>query len=108
MARSGRGALRRVLNDAINASLVSPNMQARFDGLGAEPMIMTPAEFGKFIVDETEKWANVIKFTGIKPVMRLVGTARRDQPRFTSMKARAGATLSRSQVETAHQGYLPA
>ena len=108
MARSGRGALRRVLNGAINASLVSPNMQARFDGLGAEPMIMTPAEFRKFIVDETEKWANVIKFTGIKPVMRLVGTARRDQPRFTSMKARAGATLSRSQVETAHQGYLPA
>src|SRR5262249_61273686 len=72
------------------------------------PMIMTPAEFEKFIVDETEKWANVIKFAGIKPVMRLVGTARRDQPLFTSMKARAGATLSRSQVETAHQGYLPA
>jgi len=71
---------------------------------------MTPAEFGKFIVDETEKWANVIKFAGIKPVMRLVGTAHRDQARFTSMKARAGAgaTLSRSQVETAHQGYLPA
>jgi len=33
MARRGRGALRRVLNGAINASLVSPNMQARFDGL---------------------------------------------------------------------------
>jgi len=42
-------------------------MQARFVGLGAEPMIMTPAEFGKFIVDETERWAKVIKFAGIKP-----------------------------------------
>src|SRR5215469_90650 len=47
---------------------------------------MTPAEFRKFIVDETEKWANVIKFAGIKPVMRLVGTARRDHARFPSMK----------------------
>ena len=55
------------LNGAINASLADPNMQARFVGLGAEPMIMTPAEFGKFIVDETEKWAKVIKFAGIKP-----------------------------------------
>jgi tripartite-type tricarboxylate transporter receptor subunit TctC len=55
------------LNGAINASLANPNMQARFVGLGAEPMIMTPAEFGKFIVDETEKWAKVIKFAGIKP-----------------------------------------
>jgi tripartite-type tricarboxylate transporter receptor subunit TctC len=54
------------LNGAINASLADPNMQARFVGLGAEPMIMTPAEFGKFIVDETEKWAKVIKFAGIK------------------------------------------
>jgi hypothetical protein len=32
-----------------------------------EPMSMTPAEFGKFMLDETEKWAKVIKFAGIKP-----------------------------------------
>jgi hypothetical protein len=38
MARSGRVALRRVLNGAINASLADPNMQARFVGLGAESM----------------------------------------------------------------------
>ena len=97
MARSGRGALRRVLNGAINASLVSPNMQARFDGLGAEPMIMTPAEFRKFIVDETEKWANV--------------AGRNCAPRSRPLplnERRGGPTLSRSQVETAHQGHLPA
>jgi hypothetical protein len=101
MARSGRGALRRVLNGAINASLVSPNMQARFDGLGAEPMIMTPAELRKFIVDETEKWANVIKFAGIKPVMRLVGTARRDHARFPSMKTQWPYTVSISSGNSA-------
>jgi hypothetical protein len=30
-------------------------------------MLMTPAEFGKFVSDEREKWAEVIKFAGIKP-----------------------------------------
>ena len=35
--------------------------------LGAEPMSMTPAEFAKFVADETEKWAKVVKFAGIKP-----------------------------------------
>jgi tripartite-type tricarboxylate transporter receptor subunit TctC len=39
----------------------------RLADLGAEPMPMTPAEFGKFIADETEKWAKVVKFAGIKP-----------------------------------------
>jgi hypothetical protein len=34
--------------------------------LGADPMVMGPAEFGKLIADETEKWAKVIKFAGIK------------------------------------------
>jgi hypothetical protein len=30
-------------------------------------MPMTPADFGKFVADETEKWAKVVKFAGIKP-----------------------------------------
>ena len=54
------------LNKEINAVLSDPNMKARLAGLGGEPMPMSPGEFGKFIAAETEKWANVIKFAGIK------------------------------------------
>ena len=46
------------LNKEINAGLADPKINARIADLGAEPMPMTPAEFGKFIADETEKWAN--------------------------------------------------
>jgi tripartite-type tricarboxylate transporter receptor subunit TctC len=55
------------LNDAINNALADHDMKARLVAMGAEPMVMTPAEFGKFIAAETEKWAGVIKFAGIKP-----------------------------------------
>jgi tripartite-type tricarboxylate transporter receptor subunit TctC len=41
-------------------------MKARLDGLGVDPMSMTSAEFGKFIVDETEKWGKVITAANIK------------------------------------------
>jgi len=55
------------LNTEINAGLTDAKMQAQLTNLGAVPMPMTPAEFGKFITDEVEKWAKVIKFAGIKP-----------------------------------------
>jgi tripartite-type tricarboxylate transporter receptor subunit TctC len=55
------------LNNAINAVLADPNIKARLFALGAEPMPMTPAAFGKFMSDETDKWGKVIKFAGIKP-----------------------------------------
>jgi len=55
------------LNKEINAVLADPNMKARLAGLGGEPMSMAPAELGKFIAEETEKWAKVIKLAGIKP-----------------------------------------
>jgi hypothetical protein len=42
-------------------------MKARFAELGYAAFASSPAEFGKFIVQETEKWAKVIKFAGIKP-----------------------------------------
>jgi tripartite-type tricarboxylate transporter receptor subunit TctC len=53
-------------NTQINAGLADPQLKARFAELGAETMPMTPAGFGKFIADETEKWANVVKFAGIR------------------------------------------
>src|SRR5215831_6681947 len=55
------------LNAAINAGLADPRMKARLADLGGVPMAMTPGEFGKFIVDETEKWGKVVKFSGAKP-----------------------------------------
>jgi tripartite-type tricarboxylate transporter receptor subunit TctC len=54
------------LNKEINAGLADPKIKARLADLGAGPLALSPAEFGKFIADETEKWAKVIKFAGIK------------------------------------------
>jgi tripartite-type tricarboxylate transporter receptor subunit TctC len=54
------------LNEEINTIVADPKMKARLVGLGVPPMAMTPAQFGKLIADYTEKWANVIKFAGIK------------------------------------------
>jgi tripartite-type tricarboxylate transporter receptor subunit TctC len=55
------------LNSEINAALADPRMKERLNELGGEVLAGTPAEFGKFIADETEKWATVIKFANIKP-----------------------------------------
>jgi tripartite-type tricarboxylate transporter receptor subunit TctC len=55
------------LNREINAALADPKLKARLADLGAEPMSMTPAEFAKFVVDETEKWAKVIRAASIRP-----------------------------------------
>jgi tripartite-type tricarboxylate transporter receptor subunit TctC len=55
------------LNKEINAGLAEPRIKARLADVGGVPMSMTPAEFGKFIADETEKWAKVVRFAGIKP-----------------------------------------
>jgi tripartite-type tricarboxylate transporter receptor subunit TctC len=55
------------LSTQILAGVVDPNLNARLLTLGVDPMPRPPAEFGKFIVNETEKWAKVIKFAGIKP-----------------------------------------
>src|SRR6516165_4054173 len=54
------------LNNEINAIVRDPAMKERLIGLGVEPLSMTPAEFGKRIADDTEKWAKVIKFANIK------------------------------------------
>jgi tripartite-type tricarboxylate transporter receptor subunit TctC len=55
------------LNREINAVLADPAIKAKLLDLGADPMLMTPAEFGKYIADETEKWGKVVKFAHIKP-----------------------------------------
>lgn len=55
------------LNVELTAAITDPKMQARLADLGGVPMPMTPAEFGRLIANETEKWGKVIKFAGIKP-----------------------------------------
>jgi tripartite-type tricarboxylate transporter receptor subunit TctC len=54
------------LNREINAGLADPKLGVRMAELGAVPIPMTPVEFGRFIADETEKWAKVIKLANIK------------------------------------------
>jgi tripartite-type tricarboxylate transporter receptor subunit TctC len=56
-----------ILNTAINVGLADPKMQARFGDLGAKAQISSPADFGKLLAAETQKWAKVIKFADIKP-----------------------------------------
>ena len=55
------------LNTEINAGLADPDVRSRYASLGSVPNPGSPAEFGKLIAAETEKWATVIKFAGIKP-----------------------------------------
>jgi tripartite-type tricarboxylate transporter receptor subunit TctC len=55
------------LNTEINAGLADPRMKAKFAELGGMVLAGSPADFGKLIADETQKWAKVIKFADIKP-----------------------------------------
>ena len=54
------------LNKEINAGLANPVVKVRFADLGGTVLAGTPADFGKLIADETEKWGKVVKFAGIK------------------------------------------
>jgi tripartite-type tricarboxylate transporter receptor subunit TctC len=55
------------LNKEINAGLADPRMKSRLTDLGGTVVAGSPADFGKLIFDETEKWAKVVKFSGAKP-----------------------------------------
>jgi tripartite-type tricarboxylate transporter receptor subunit TctC len=54
------------LNMEIQAAFADPRMKARFADLGGISLTGSPADFGKLIADETERWAKVVKFAGIK------------------------------------------
>jgi tripartite-type tricarboxylate transporter receptor subunit TctC len=55
------------LNKEINAGLADPKMKARLADLGGTVLALSPADFGKLIAEDTEKWGKVIKFAGMKP-----------------------------------------
>jgi tripartite-type tricarboxylate transporter receptor subunit TctC len=54
------------LNREINAGLAAPKLKARLADLEGTPIAGSPADFGKFIAEETEKWGNVIRTLNIK------------------------------------------
>jgi tripartite-type tricarboxylate transporter receptor subunit TctC len=55
------------LNTEINAGLADPKLKARLDDLGGIVLAGSPAEFGRLIADETEKWGKVVRATNMKP-----------------------------------------
>src|SRR5215813_84756 len=56
-----------LLNREVNAALADPKIKGRLENLGSPVLMMSPAEFHKLIVEETERWAKVIKFAKIRP-----------------------------------------
>jgi len=73
MAFAGLGAPKdtpeeivRILNHEVNAGLVDATLRGRILDLGGIPLPVSPAEFGKLLADETEKWMKVVKFSGAK------------------------------------------
>ncbi|MFL6798945.1 MAG: tripartite tricarboxylate transporter substrate binding protein [Xanthobacteraceae bacterium] len=55
------------LNHEINAGLIDARLRAKLAEIGGEPILGSPSDFGQLIARETEKWGNVVKFTGLKP-----------------------------------------
>jgi tripartite-type tricarboxylate transporter receptor subunit TctC len=55
------------LNAAVNAGLADPKLKARLADLGGAMLAGTAADFGKLVVEETEKWGKVVKFSGARP-----------------------------------------
>jgi tripartite-type tricarboxylate transporter receptor subunit TctC len=55
------------LNTAVNAAFADPTMKARLADTGGSMLAGSPAEFGRLLAAETEKWAKVVRFSGAKP-----------------------------------------
>jgi tripartite-type tricarboxylate transporter receptor subunit TctC len=56
-----------LLNRQVNAALADATIKGRLENMGSPVLILSPAEFRRLVVEETERWAKVIKFAKIKP-----------------------------------------
>lgn len=65
--RNTPAAIVETLNREVNAGLSDAKLRARFAELGVTPIAFSPAEFGKLLAEETEKWGNVVRFASIAP-----------------------------------------
>ena len=65
--RNTPAAIIEKLNKEINAGVADPKIKARLADLGSTAIAGSSADFGKFIADETEKWAKVIRAANIRP-----------------------------------------
>ena len=54
-----------ILNKAVGVALKDPRLVARLADVGGIPKPMTPAQFGKLVADETDKWRKVVEFAGV-------------------------------------------
>jgi tripartite-type tricarboxylate transporter receptor subunit TctC len=61
------GGIPQATEQEINAGLADPKLKARLADLGGTVIAGSPADFGRLLADETEKWAKVVKFAGISP-----------------------------------------
>jgi len=75
------------LNKQINAAFADATMMSRFAAISGEPLGGSPEQFGKLIADETKKWADVVKFAGIK-IDLSAGPAIKASWRLSSDRAR--------------------
>jgi tripartite-type tricarboxylate transporter receptor subunit TctC len=55
-----------MLNQEVNAGLADPKLKARLADLGGTVIAGSPGDFAKFVADDAEKWAKVVKFAGVK------------------------------------------
>ena len=55
------------LNEEIRATMASPDLAERFIALGLEPATSSPEEFSAFVKSEVDKWAKVVKASGLRP-----------------------------------------
>jgi len=55
------------LNKTVNDILADPAVKKKFADMGATLIVSSPADFGKYVAAETEKWGKVVKFAGVKP-----------------------------------------
>ena len=55
------------LNKEINAGLADPKITARLAAVDGSVLVGSPADFGKLVAEETEKWGKVVKFAGLTP-----------------------------------------